>query len=256
MKLSLPGNAKFMGIISELLGHLGSSEGCPYILRSVGAANSNVLDLKVIIPAFFGTAVVPVSLDGPVPRIIVACLCPKLVLVKNLPFSSLQLPPPHDATYRGLPAGHRFMEFYDAFQLVMEGASGTAPQPRVQSSEWFVHQRWRLWGFGLYLFFGDKREGPFLTSDVSQPQPAGSNWCNLFVPIGDPVQCVGGDTIALRCTSYTCDALEPHYRFEVSLLRGRRVVYEKTVEFQYRDIILPMYKYKDLTMPRKRKGIQ
>jgi len=248
IQLSMPRGIKFRGLISELLGHTASLEGSPYIFRSLGAAMSDVLDLRVVIPPFCGTAVVPISFDSPASRLILACVCPKLFLIKDLPFKSLQLPCPYGPSLRGLEAGHQILEFYETRKLIEEGAKGEPPHPQVQYCQWMVHQEWRLWGFGLYLFFGDNEEGPFLVTDVSQQnlRRAGSNWVNLFIPIGTPMQCHPGDTIELCCTSHTLNALEPEYKFEISVRGFRREVHSVTLEFGYSDIILRMYKYKEL----------
>ena len=129
------------------------------------------------------------------------------------------------------------MEFYDANNLVQDGIEAKAPRPRVQQCAWVVDQRWCLWGFGLYLIYGDKEEGPFLSTDASGPHPGGSNWCNLFTAIGEPVDCLRGDTISVCCTSHTREKLDPEYELEVAITRAGTAIFSKTLGFEYEDIV-------------------
>lgn len=237
----------FSGMISELLGHLGSSEGYPYILRSVGAAYASMLErLKVIIPASFGTAVVPLSLDVEMDPLVIACLCPRLCLIKKLPFDKLQLPCPYGPSVCGLPNGHLLMELYDSMEILKGGMKNAPAMPHVRECEWTVRERWRIWGFGLYLVYGDTKTGPFYTSDCSHRRVGGCNWMNLFIPLGEPFQCLRNDKIKLKCTSHTLEKAESSYEWEVSILRRGSREFNETLRFKYNDIVCAQYKYSDL----------
>ena len=175
----LPPDTKIDGLVAEVLGHFGSSEGFVKILKDVGVQYRQELSsLKAIIPAVFGTAVAPVGLCSMEEKFTVMCLGPTVALVKNFPFRSAMLdvtriaPPPGEQGHEWglvhpLPNGHSFMEMYDSKELV---SSVNQPQQDefTFNSKWIVNQEGFFDSLAMYVVYGDSVQGPFM-SDI-QPR--------------------------------------------------------------------------------------
>ena len=237
-------DCSFDGLIAEILGHLASLEGYPRLLIDLGHAY-NLSTCRYFIPAYFGTMVVPVSIDKCCSghNLVISCTNPKVVLVRGLPFSIVQLPV---APYKGgrlgnLPYGHQKVEFYRARQLVFDGRNGTAASAQEHTAKWEVGvDRFVLSGFGTYLIYGDSDCGPFMTTNyggggVSPGIPGG--WLNLLVPVKEEPMCTKGDKICFNSTCRTGSKDNPWYEFSYSVARRGQPTLSRKITLLYNDII-------------------
>ena len=240
----------FQGVVAEVLGHLASLEGYVRTLRDLGARYRWHLQTVVkYVPNYFGSVVVPLSLEAPPETLRIVCLCPKVLLAQGLPFSKLQCPPTGDVGPDGVLSGHKIVEFYRSRQVVLDGAAGNPPVPQVCSCVWVVEETWSLSAFGTYVIFGDSKGGPFVTSNQELNGPSGG-WYNLIFPLKQPVVCGVGYAVYFTFTSHTVYEREdgrkgdPWYEVQVQVVKewGQLVV-DYYVQLEYRDVICEVFTY-------------
>ena len=243
---------RFDGVIAEVLGHIASLEGYPRILWELGRSyKSSMETVQYYTPAYFGSVVVPISL----PRcehgnnIRIACLGPKEVLVRGLPFDDIQVscsasvPDPN----AHLPAGHLVFEMYRAREVVAYGMQNRVPDIQCADLNWTVGEDHSIFsGFGIYLVYSNESRGPFMTtnySGVNKSVPGG--WDNLLLPVKVEVDCMKGDKIHFTSKCHTFGAHDPFYQFQFSIVRDRNILLDSKFELRYSDIICPFLSLKD-----------
>lgn len=263
----LPPGHKFDGLVAEILGHFGSSEGYVKILRDIGVNyRQELLPLKAVVPAAFGTAVVPVSLCTMKEKFTVMCLGPKVALVKNFPFRSASLsasrvPPKPGAkgdnwgVAHELPSGHGFMELYDSKDIISH--SHLPPADFTFDTEWVVHHEGCLDALATYLLYGDSVEGPFWTSN-QDGDVTYTNWATALLPLPftqNMFTCFVGDRILLRSVCKLLLEAAPSYHFRVTVLDSfGRVRIEKELEVEYKDLVCRLVPLREVVRRGQQKG--
>lgn len=249
-EVQLPSGYNIDGVVAEVLGHFGSSEGFVKILRDIGVRYCQELPpLKAVVPAVFGTAVVPVGLCSMKERFTVMCLGPTVALVKNFPFRSAMLDITRVAPQPGeqghdwgvafpLPDGHSFMEMYNSKDLV--SSSTQSPVEFTFKSEWIVNKEGFLDSLAMYVVYGDSVEGPFFTSNQDEGVTY-TCWGTVLVPIPftlSKFRCDEGDRIELTSVCRVLLEEEPSYLFTliISDSLGRESV-KKEIAVHYRDLV-------------------
>lgn len=242
--------SSYGGLVAEILGHFGSSEGFVKILRDVGINyRQQVASLRVVVPAVFGTAIVPVCLFNMKQKFTVMCLGPKVALVKNFPFrhASLEVsrvrPTPGSSAYEWgsahpLPDSHNFMELYESLDIVV-GKNLPAGDFTFQS-EWVVNEEGYLDAFATYLLYGDSIKGPFATSNQDGGVTS-TNWATILIPI--PVnrqnfRCLKSDRLRLISSCDLLGSEEPSYKFVVTVESSDgEVRLQKEIAVHYKDLV-------------------
>lgn len=261
--VDIPAGERFGGVVAEVLGHWGSSEGFVHILWLLGNRyRQHLVDLKVVVPPVFGTAVVPVNVGG-IPqdkKFVVASLGPRVVLVQNFPFTAACLdtecdsPSPlvHDRSRkRGslepLPVGHQILELYHSMSVMSAGQRGL-PMVHQFQCDWVVKEEGCLDSFASYLLYGDSMAGPFMrsTEDIA----GRSGWCTVLIPLGfegGPCRCSAGDKIILNSSCSVMNQAAPSYKFTVEV-KAADGSYKATVDvdIDYLDLVCVRYPLKEV----------
>lgn len=248
--VQLPPSYKFDGLVAEILGHFGSSEGFVKILRDIGVNYcKDLLSPKAVIPAVFGTAIVPVSLCTMKEKFTVMCLGPRVALVKNFPFNSASLdvsriPPPPGCVGHNwgqahtLPFSHGFMELYESKEVISK--CHLPPDDFSFQTEWVVNQEGYLDALATYLLYGDSVEGPFMTSNQDDGVTY-TSWGTALVPLfftQSKFRCYKGDRVGLNTVCRLLVDAEPSYTFKVTVSDrlGRKRI-QKEVSVDYKDLV-------------------
>lgn len=234
-EVNLPSDRTFQGLVAEILGHFGSSEGYVSILHQCARAYPSLSSsLRVAIPLYFGTAMVPVDLSPlPPSSLRLGAIGQRVVLIPRLPFTDVEL-----TNHYGM------MEFYNAMDLLQ------SPQPPPStyrfSCEWVVGGSSTstssstprpFHGLACYVIYGDKREGPYESSNDSLPH-ASTNWCNVLIPVGNGrVTVAPEDVISVRVACHVGQP-QPCYTYHVLVRRaGQGVVWRETIKVDYCDLV-------------------
>lgn len=92
----LPAGCEFDALIAEILGHFASSEGYVAIIHLCGLHYPSLKKtVKVAIPAFFGTKMVPVDLSKVTEPLSIGAIGERLSLFSRFPFADAQLSSEH-----------------------------------------------------------------------------------------------------------------------------------------------------------------
>ena len=219
------------GFLAEVLGHLASSEGYPYILYQWGLVHPYFLkNLQVVIPAYFGSMWVPLnfsSSSGPTSE--VEAISDRVVLCSNFPFRDFQV-----------CSDAQVMELYDAFEILRLGCQAPghdAERPIEQrESRWKITKDICVEALGCYLIYGGCKDGPYEHTNASLPG-ASTAWLNVIIPVSIP--CKSGDDLICRIQCHVYEEPAPSYHFTHSVERdGVRVEeLEGHISFAYADIL-------------------
>lgn len=225
----------FYGLLAEVLGHFASCEGYVFVLRSLGTLNPRLSEsLKVAIPEYFGTRIVPVDLCSAT-YLKVGVVAEKLLLLPAFPFKDTQL-----------SSFHPNMESYNALDIIQNKVHESKIECIWDSDRFSLNgcDIRSFHGFSFYIFYGSEHD--LCQSSNADHNRSSKNWSNIFIPIGDGSLVVGKTTrISCVITSFVFQR-SPSYEFVVSLSRENEIVHEETVRIDYGDIISSVYYLKDL----------
>eukprot|EP00462_Mataza_sp_D1_P004638 CAMPEP_0175102724 /NCGR_PEP_ID=MMETSP0086_2-20121207/8629_1 /TAXON_ID=136419 /ORGANISM="Unknown Unknown, Strain D1" /LENGTH=354 /DNA_ID=CAMNT_0016377633 /DNA_START=249 /DNA_END=1313 /DNA_ORIENTATION=- len=218
-------------LVSEILGHFGSSEGYVSILNSLGKYKF-LKHVKTAIPLWFGTRMVPVDLTG-MKNARLGCIGPKAVHFWKLRFADIEL----------VPSGlHGTMEMYNSMEELKRSSQSKLGQARRFTCEWGIEceSPRPFHGFGFYLVYSDDDKGPWQTSDAST-RHASTSWSNPFVPIqGGEFLVQNGDRVRCRVSCFV-EQDEPSYEYHVTVTRQTEKVLDETIRIGYNDLIPVLY---------------
>lgn len=92
----LPSGCEFDALIAEILGHFASSEGYVAIIHLCSLHYPSLKKtVKLAIPAFFGTKMVPVDLSKVTKPLSIGAIGERLTLFSRFPFADAQLSSEH-----------------------------------------------------------------------------------------------------------------------------------------------------------------
>ena len=224
VNLNLGSDIPIKGLVAEILGHFGSSEGYVSILLACHAAYPFLRDtIEVAVPRYFGTRFVPVDLSRGTDKLVIGSIQKRLALFSKFPFRETEL-----------CSQHQNMEMYDALMLLREGPRGCG---YVFRSVWCMEKNGRFDGLGLYVVYGDSL-AYLQTSNKDDAIPAATSWMNVFIPSPKRCSVCVGDVIECVVTCHV-ECPEPSYRFEVSVhtQQGGGGKWSYVNDICYRDII-------------------
>lgn len=213
-KVALPVKRPFQAVLAEILGHFASSEGYVAILHECAEKYPAFSDVKVHIPAVFGTNIVPVDLSR-ASHLRIAKISDKMVLVDNFPVEDTEL-----------SADHGTMEMYNACKEI----ATRLKRPRTTKNTWHMQGPGHLHGFVCYLVFGDD-ENNLITSMECK------NWSQVFVAVGKGDLMVRAGDIVKITTTCHIHMTEPSYNFDVILERRGKKLHQETLEIAYSDLM-------------------
>jgi hypothetical protein len=228
------GNIDCDVLIAEVLGNIASNEGWTATLHALGKQNPHwKTTIKQIIPAQYGTKLVPVDLSKASSLNSNLVIGNKLAFIPSLPFSEIQL-----------TNHHGFMERYDALH---ELQSGCGRDPQCQRSTFYVGKTCPFHGLALYVVYGnDYNDNTWQHSNSDLPN-ASTNWYNVFIPVSKgQFVCETDDKIVVD-TKVWVDTHYPMYNIKVQITRGEEIKMKDTITFNYYDLVCtrcPIYGWK------------
>jgi len=224
--VSLPHDGPYDAIIAEILGHFGSSEGYVSILHQCARAYPHLpTTLKIAIPMYFGTAMVPVDLTR-ARDLRIAAVQRNVSFFVKFPFAETQLSEDHGT-----------MEMYNAFEELREEEK-KGDNIRSFQCEWTMTATRPCHGFAFYVKFADSAEGPWTSSNFSSSRYCNS-WCNIFLPVNQGrLVCQEGDRMSCEVNCHV-GQVQPWYDYYVKVVRGEEgmVVHEEDLHVAYSDLV-------------------
>lgn len=224
--------------LAEVLGHLASSEGYPFILYRWGRIQPSILrDLKAAIPAYFGTMVTPVNFsDACGSKVNISAIGERVVLCSKFPFKDFQL-----------SSDYQLMEFYGVMELLQLGRRAHGPTGPLERRQcrWVISKDTCVEGLACYLVYGGREHGPYEHTNASLPG-ASTAWENVIIPIS--VRCESGDVLVCDIDCHVYEEPSPSYNFTYKVERGGCPVEELTghISFNYADILSDLVDLRDL----------
>ena len=211
-------------LIGEVLGHVSSSEGWTATLHALGKQNPHwKKNIKVIIPGFYGTKMVPVDLSAATTLDSDIVVGDRLAFIPSLPFKEVQLTPQH--------------EFLERYSSLEEFKSGSGKDPRCSGALFNITESRPFHGLALYVVYGSESDSSSWQHSNTNLPGACTNWYNVFVPVcKGQVLCQAGDTISTH-TRVWIDTYYPRYEIKVQVLRDGQVVAGGTSTFDYYDLV-------------------
>jgi hypothetical protein len=209
-------------LIGEVLGHIASNEGWTATLHALGKQNPQwKCSIKQVIPAHYGTKLVPVDLSSVNSLDSDLVIGSRLAFIPSLPFNQAQL-----------TLQHGFLEKYNAIE---EFIQGSGRDPRCQEASFPVNESRPFHGLALYVVYGsDDKNWQHSNRDLPD---ASTNWYNVFIPVcKGKFVCLPGDNIVVH-TKVWVDTHHPRYEIITHVLRDGHIVLDDTSTFDYYDLI-------------------
>jgi hypothetical protein len=225
-QVRLPPSIPFDGLVAEILGHIASNEGYIDILhKCADRYGQRLKQINSVIPRYFGTRIVPVTLTDGVFK--VAKMNPKMTLFDHFSMSDSQLCSSNE---------HVDIESYDAMVELQTTTIEAGMGPRLFDGTCTVIKPAVLHGFVLYTFYGNDKNNLKSVADHN----ANSNWSMIFLPLpGTTLTVNSGDRIHFGSKMYV-NQIEP--RYEIVARVGDQ---EFHFDFEYADILTKHYTLTD-----------
>jgi hypothetical protein len=214
--IDIPGSHEVL--LSEILGHISSSEGFCEVLRKCGIRYP---PFKCIIPSFFGTVIVPVDLSK-AKYLLPTMVGEKTILFYAYPFSETRITGKADV---------QLMEFYSSSEVTKRGLN---VEPYTRDLTFVVTKPSVFYGFASYIVYGQTSDPTKWCTSLQNPKNTENNWSTIFIPF-TPIQVIKNDII--RC-NVKCDVLrpEPVYQFQTTVIRNSNTLTSLEYEITYHDI--------------------